>query len=218
LVRSTDKSQEQQQAVFEVGGMACAFCATTIEGSLSQVKGIESVKVLMNTSEVVVRYNPKQLDRDSVKKHLTRLGYYAFDESEKTHSDTAVLKDSRKRALAAASITAPVAVLAFLSFMLGLFNFGIGLKLFEMATSALVLFYFGWPIHVGAFNALKGRILNEHVLYGAAGFAAFAVGLISLFYTAAPDFFNVAALLTTFYVTAGRYGAKPRNDTPPSLR
>jgi heavy metal translocating P-type ATPase len=220
---NTAKSQEhhnnqQQQAIFEVGGMACAFCATTIEGSLSQVKGIESVKVLMNTSEVVVRYDPKQLDHSSVKKHLTRLGYYAFDESEKMHSDIAVLKDSRKRAVAAAAITAPVTALAFLSFMLGLFNFGIDFKLFEMATSALVLFYFGWPIHVGAFNALKRLILNEHVLYGAAGFAAFAVGLISLFYTAAPDFFNVAALLTTFHLTAGWYGAKVRNDTTNSLR
>jgi len=66
-----------------------------------------------------------------------------------------------------------------------------------MAASALVLFYFGWPIHVGAFNALKGRILNEHVLYGAAGFA-YAVGLISLFYTSAPDFFSVTAFLLPF--------------------
>jgi heavy metal translocating P-type ATPase len=211
-------NSSQQQAVFEVGGMACAFCATTIEGSLSQVKGIESVKVLMNTSEVIVRYNPDQLDHNSVKKHLIRLGYYAFDESEKTHSDTTILKDSRKRALAAAAITAPVTVLAFLSFMLGVFNFGIGFKLFEMTTSAVVLFYFGLPIHIGAFNALKRRILNEHVLYGAAGFAAYAVGLLSLFYTSAPDFFNVAALLTTFHLTAGWYGAKVRNDTTKSLR
>lgn len=218
MVPSNNKSQEQQQAVFEVGGMACAFCATTIEGSLSQVKGIESVKVLMNTSEVVVRYNPKEIDRDSVKKNLTRLGYYAFDESEKMHSDTSVLKDSRKRALAAAAITAPVTVLAFLSFMLGLFNFGISFKIFEMTASAVVLFYFGWPIHLGAFNALKKRILNEHVLYGAAGFAAYAVGLISIFYTSAPDFFNVAALLTTFHLTAGWYGAKVRHDTTESLR
>jgi heavy metal translocating P-type ATPase len=198
--------------------MACAFCATTIEGSLSQVRGIESVKVLMNTSEVVVRYDPKQLDNESVKKHLIRLGYYAFDESEKRHSDSSVLKDSRRRALAAAAITAPVTVLAFLSFMLGVFNFGIGFKLFEMATSAVVLFYFGLPIHIGAFNALKRRILNEHVLYGAAGFAAYAVGLISLFYISTPDFFNVAALLTTLHLTAGWYGAKVRNDTTKSLR
>jgi len=218
---TSNKSQEkkqQQQAVFEVGGMACAFCATTIEGALSQVRGIESVKVLMNTSEVVVRYNPEQLDNSSVKKHLIRLGYYAFDESEKTHSDTSVLKDSRKRALAAAAITAPVTVLAFLSFMLGLLHFGIGFKIFEMATSAVVLFYFGLPIHIGAFNALKRRILNEHVLYGAAGFAAYAVGLMSVFYLSAPDFFSVAALLTTFHLTAGWYGAKVRNDTTKSLR
>jgi heavy metal translocating P-type ATPase len=218
LVDSTGGSQEQKQAIFEVGGMACAFCATTIEGSLSQVKGVDSVKVLPNTSEVVVRYNPNQLDNNTVKKHLIGLGYYAFDESEKMHSDTSVLKDSRKRALAAAAITAPVTALAFLSFMSGLFNFGVGFKIFEMATSAVVLFYFGLPIHIGAFNALKRRILNEHVLYGAAGFAAYAVGLISIFYSSAPDFFTVAALLTTFHLVAGWYGAKVRNDTTKSLR
>ncbi len=211
-------SISHKQVVFEVGGMACAFCATTIEQSLSQVKGIEFVKVIMNTSEVILRFDEKEIDHDSVKKRIAKLGYYVFDESEKKHSDTTVLKDSRKRALAAAAITAPITVLAFLSSMLGLFDFGIGFKLVEMITSALVLFYFGWPIHVGAFNALKGRILNEHVLYGAAGFAAYGVGLISIFYTSAPDFFNVAALLTTFHLAAGWYGAKVRNDTSKSLR
>ncbi len=198
--------------------MACAFCATTIEESLSQVKGIDSVRVLVNTSEVIVRYDPSKLDSKSVKNHLMGLGYYAFDETEKTHSDTTVLKDSRKRTLAAAAITAPVTMLAFLSFTVGLFNFGLGFKIFELITSAVVLFYFGLPIHIGAFNALKRGILNEHVLYGAAGFAAYAVGLIALFYHSAPDFFNVAALLTTFHLGAGWYGAKVRNDTTKSLR
>jgi heavy metal translocating P-type ATPase len=220
LNKEEQRGRQQQQSIFEVGGMACAFCATTIEESLSQVKGIESARVIMNTSEVIVRYNPQELDHKSIKKHLTQLGYYAFDESEKLHSDVTVLKDSRKRALAAAAITAPVTIVAFLFSMFGLlFDFSnIGFKLFEMVTSAVVLFYFGLPIHIGAYNALKRHILNEHVLYGAAGFAAFAVGLLSLVYSSAPDFFNVAALLTTFHLAAGWYGAKVRNDTTKSLR
>lgn len=207
-----------KQDIFEVGGMACAFCASTIEESLSKVVGIQSVKVLMNTSEVVVRYNSKEITHDSVKKHLIGLGYYAFDESEKSHSDVTVLSDSRKRALAAAIITAPITIISFLSQMVGLFDFGTSFKILEMVASASVLFYFGFPIHVGAFNALRRGILNEHVLYGAAGFAAFGVGLISLFYSTVPDFFTVAALLTTFHLSAGWYGAKVRHDTTKSLR
>lgn len=207
-----------KQDIFEVGGMACAFCASTIEESLSKVVGIQSAKVLMNTSEVIVRYNSKEINHDSVKKHLIGLGYYAFDESEKSHSDVTVLSDSRKRALAAAIITAPITIISFLSQMVGLFDFGTSFKILEMVASASVLFYFGFPIHVGAFNALRRGILNEHVLYGAAGFAAFGVGLISLFYSTVPDFFTVAALLTTFHLSAGWYGAKVRHDTTNSLR
>lgn len=192
-----------KQDIFEVGGMACAFCASTIENSLSRIQGIRSVKVLMNTSEVVVRYNLKEIDHDSVKKHLTGLGYYAFEESEKSHSDVTILRDSRKRALAAAIITAPITILAFLSHMIELFDFSLNFMVLEMIASGIVLFYFGLPIHIGAFNALKRGILNEHVLYGAAGFAAFGVGLLSIFHSSVPDFLSVAALLTTFHLSAG---------------
>lgn len=207
----------QQQAIFEVGGMACAFCATTIEKGLTPLKGIDSVKVIMNTSEVVIRYDPTLLNRNELKKHLGALGYYAFDENERKDSSSTVLNDSRKRTIAAASITAPFTILAFLVSS-GIIDLGTYFKIIELMASGVVLFYFGLPIHVGAFNALRRGILNEHVLYGAAGFAAYAVGLIALFYQGVPDFFSVASLLTTFHLSAGWYGAKVRNDTTKSLR
>jgi heavy metal translocating P-type ATPase len=218
LSKERQGQQQQQQAIFGVGGMACAFCASTIEEGLSQVKGIDSVKVIMNTSEVVVRYDPNKIDQNSVKKHLMGLGYYAFEESEKLGADERVVEDNARRTLAAAAITAPIAIIAYLSSMLNLFDFGISFRLVEMVSSGVVLFYFGLPIHIGAFNGLKRGILNEHVLYGAAGFAAYAVGLISLFYPSAVDFFNAASLLTTFHLAAGWYGAKVRNDTTKALR
>lgn len=207
----------QQQAIFEVGGMACAFCATTIEKGLTPLKGIDSVKVIMNTSEIVIRYDPTLLNRNELKRHLGALGYYAFDENERKDSSSTVLNDSRKRTIAAASITAPFTILAFLVSS-GIIDLGTYFKIIELMASGVVLFYFGLPIHVGAFNALRRGILNEHVLYGAAGFAAYAVGLIALFYQGVPDFFSVASLLTTFHLSAGWYGAKVRNDTTKSLR
>lgn len=210
-------SKQQQQAIFEIGGMACAFCATTIEEGLAPLKGIDSVKVIMNTSEVVIRYDPSVFNKNDLKQHLGALGYYAFDENERKESGSTVLRDSRKRTISAAAITAPITVLAFLVSS-GLLNLGPYFKIIELLASGAVLFYFGLPIHIGAFNALKRGILNEHVLYGAAGFAAYAVGLVSLLYPNAPDFLSVAALLTTFHLSAGWYGAKVRNDTTKSLR
>jgi heavy metal translocating P-type ATPase len=207
----------KQQAIFEVGGMACAFCATTIEEGLTPLKGIYSVKVIMNTSEVVIRYDPTVFSKNDLKQHLGALGYYAFDEDERKDSGSTVLRDSRKRMVAAAAITAPITILAFLVSS-GILNLGLYFKIIELISSGVVLFYFGLPIHIGAFNALKRGILNEHVLYGAAGFAAYGVGLVSLYYSSAPDFFSVASLLTTFHLSAGWYGAKIRNDTTKSLR
>jgi heavy metal translocating P-type ATPase len=212
------REQQQQQAIFGVGGMACAFCASTIEQGLSQVKGIDSAKVIMNTSEVVVRYDPSRIDHNSIKKHLMGLGYHAFEETEKLGADQRVVEDNKRRTLAAAAITAPIAIIAYLSSMLGLFDFGPNFRLIEMVASGVVLFYFGLPIHIGAFNGLRRGILNEHVLYGAAGFAAYAVGLISLFNPTAVNFFNAASLLTTFHLAAGWYGAKVRSDTTKALR
>jgi heavy metal translocating P-type ATPase len=210
-------SKQQQQAVFEVGGMACAFCATTIEEGLAPLKGIDSVKVLMNTSEVVIRYDPTIFNKNDLKRQLGALGYYAFDENERKNSSSTVLHDSRKRTMSAGAITTPITILAFLVSS-DLLNLGPYFKIIELIASGVVLFYFGLPIHIGAFNALKRGILNEHVLYGAAGFAAYAVGLASLVYPSAPDFFSVASLLTTFHLSAGWYGAKVRNDTTKSLQ
>jgi heavy metal translocating P-type ATPase len=215
---TAEQRQQQKQAIFGVGGMACAFCASTIEQGLSQIKGIDSAKVIMNTSEVVVRYDPSRINRNSIKKHLMGLGYHAFEETEKLGADQRVVEDNKRRTLAAAAITAPIAIIAYLSSMLGLFDFGLTFKLIEMVASGVVLFYFGLPIHIGAFNGLRRGILNEHVLYGAAGFAAYAVGLISLFHPTAVNFFNAASLLTTFHLAAGWYGAKVRSDTTKALR
>jgi heavy metal translocating P-type ATPase len=212
------KGERQQQAIFGVGGMACAFCASTIEQGLSQVKGIDSAKVIMNTSEVVVRYDPSRINHNSIKKHLMGLGYHAFEETEKLGADQRVVEDNKRRTLAATAITAPIAIIAYLSSMLGLFDFGTNFRIIEMVASGVVLFYFGLPIHIGAFNGLRRGILNEHVLYGAAGFAAYAVGLISLFHPTAVNFFNAASLLTTFHLAAGWYGAKVRSDTTKALR
>ena len=207
-----------------VGGMACAFCASTIEKGLGRVDGVKSAKVLMESGEVFIKHDPSVVDKARLKAALQRLGYYVFEGKENMSST--ILADSRGRALKAWALSAAAftvafplmfpSVLSLLSVLIpsyyGLFGSSVN---FVIAT--LALFYYAMPIHRGTIEALKKHILNEHVLYGVAGFGAYVLGIMGFFVPAFRPFFFIAVLLTSLHLTAGWLGARLRFDVEKSV-
>ncbi|MEM3190783.1 MAG: cation-translocating P-type ATPase [Candidatus Parvarchaeota archaeon] len=207
-----------------VGGMACAFCASTIEKGLAQVDGVKSAKVLMESGEVFIKHDPSVVDKDQLKRELQRLGYYVFEGKENMSST--ILADSRGRALKTWAFVATSFLVAFpLMFptMLTLLSVSVPSYYGLLASSAnfviatVALFYYAMPIHRGAVEALKKHILNEHVLYGVAGFGAYVLGIIGFFITALRPFFFIAVLLTGLHLTAGWLGARLRSEVEKSV-
>jgi len=91
-----NQSKEVKVTKFYVGGMACSFCASTIEKGLSKINGVESVKVFMESGEAIIKHDKSLVNEELIKKEIEKLGYYVFD---KTFDSLTVLKDSRRRAL-----------------------------------------------------------------------------------------------------------------------
>lgn len=208
------KRDEYETAQFYVGGMACAFCATTIEKGLRSIIGVISVKVILESGEVFVRYNNNLVSKEFLRKEIEKLGYYVF---EKDYNSKNVLRDSKNRALISWSLT-------FLSFLISLpFMMRKPLSLpflfyLEILIATINLFYVALPIHLGAFNALKKKILNEHVLYGVAGFSGYALGLLGFLESSLIPFLFISSLLTSLHLTAGWMGAYLRDKAEKALK
>lgn len=209
---------------FYVGGMACAFCAATIEKGLRQVDGVSSSKVLVESGEVFIRHDPTLIDEGRLKKELEKLGYYVFEGKE--NMANTVLVDSRSRAIRTWGTAAVAFAIAipmmfpnvFLSATLLPSSYGLFATVANFIIASVALFYFALPIHKGALVALRKRILNEHVLYAVAGFGAYALGIIGFGIPLFRPFFFIATLLTGLHLSAGWLGAKLRFNADRSVK
>ncbi|MDV3293381.1 MAG: cation-translocating P-type ATPase [Nitrososphaerales archaeon] len=208
---------------FYVGGMACAFCASTIEKGLKQVNGVVSSKVLMESGEVFIKHDPNTVEKSRLKTELQRLGYYIFEGRE--NMSNLILSDSKKRALTTWAFAAISFAIVFPLMFSSIFPSALLPSQYSLlATSAnfviatIVFFYYAMPIHRGTVAALQKRILNEHVLYGVAGFAAYLLGLASFFVPIFRPFFFIAILLTGLHLTAGWLGARLRFNVEKSVK
>ena len=203
--------------------MACAFCASTIEKGLKQVNGVVSSKVLMESGEVFIRHDPNAIEKSRLKTELQRLGYYVF-EGRENMSDL-ILADSKRRALTTWAFAAISFTIVFPLMFTSIFPsallpsyYGLLVTSANFAIATIVFFYYAMPIHRGTVAALQKRILNEHVLYGVAGFAAYLLGLASFFIPLFRPFFFIAILLTGLHLTAGWLGARLRFNVERSVK
>jgi len=199
----TTQNKELRIERFYVGGMACSFCASTIEKGLSKVNGVESARVFLESGEVIIKYDKSLVSLELLKKEIERLGYYVFD---KTLDSSAVLKDSKRRALISWLLTI-ISFLLTLPMMINVYTLPYYIFYVNILIVTFSLFYIALPIHEGALNALKKGILNEHVLYGVAGISAYILGLIGILNPNLRTFLFISALLTSLHLTSGWMGA-----------
>lgn len=61
--------------IYEVTGMTCTACAGAIERGLKKLEGIKEASVNFATEKLKVEYDENQLDFDSIKKEVKKIGY-----------------------------------------------------------------------------------------------------------------------------------------------
>lgn len=178
-----------------ITGMSCAACASRVEKSISQVKGVSKVNVNFANSKAYVEYVPSETDKKNIKSAVKKAGYGVRDESEESQKNPIQEEHIKKLNRLKVRLTAGIflALIIFLgsspqwfswfpSFMNNYF------VLWALATP--VQFWIGWPFYQGTWNALKHKSADMNTLIAVGSSAAYL-------YSAA------AVLFPSFFVSGG---------------
>lgn len=61
--------------IYNVEGMSCNHCITSIEGALNRLEGVCHSKVILKDNTVEVMYEPSKINADQLKEVITDTGY-----------------------------------------------------------------------------------------------------------------------------------------------
>uniref|UniRef100_A0A673ZH92 P-type Cu(+) transporter n=1 Tax=Salmo trutta TaxID=8032 RepID=A0A673ZH92_SALTR len=90
-----------------IEGMVCLSCTTTIEGKIGKLKGVEKIKVVLDSQEATVLYLPYLITIDDIITQIAKAGFKATPKSKSRPLQLSV--SEMERLLSAASLpTAPV--------------------------------------------------------------------------------------------------------------
>jgi copper chaperone len=64
-----------EKLTLKVNGMSCGHCVNSIEGSVGNLKGVEFVKVHLDTGKVDVEFNPSDVSLSKIKETIDDQGY-----------------------------------------------------------------------------------------------------------------------------------------------
>lgn len=64
-----------KKAVFQLESLTCPSCIKKIETTLNKTMGIETVKVLFNSSKVRAEYNESVIEASDIETTISKLGY-----------------------------------------------------------------------------------------------------------------------------------------------
>lgn len=59
----------------KVQGMSCNHCVNAVEGSVSELAGVSSVKVDLDSGEVAVEFDQKQTTLEEIKETIEEQGF-----------------------------------------------------------------------------------------------------------------------------------------------
>ena len=61
----------------KIDGMSCAHCVAKVEKAVSELEGVEKVKVKLKDAEAKIKYDETKLPMDKILSVITELGYEA---------------------------------------------------------------------------------------------------------------------------------------------
>jgi len=202
-----------------IGGMACSFCAQSINKAIGQRDGVENVNVSLAHEQVLIEYNPDRIQQRDLKQILLDLGYTirdpdkikAFEEQQQE------LETHRNRLIVASVLT--LAALGIMSMMWA----GVMAWWHPWATFGLALatmFGPGWYIKKKAWQSLRRGILNQHNLLEFGAFSGLIGGIAGLYNPVFPatEFFGVSVFITTYHILSGWSANKVRARASESVR
>ncbi|ALV21755.1 heavy-metal-associated domain-containing protein [Carnobacterium antarcticum] len=63
------------KAVYQLEPLTCPSCIKKIETTLSKTAGVESAKLMFNSSKVRTEFDENEIKADKIEETITKLGY-----------------------------------------------------------------------------------------------------------------------------------------------
>ena len=209
----------QQKLQLKIGGMACSFCAQSLNKAFGQMDGVADVNVSLAHEEVLLQYDNAQVEAPALKQTIRELGYTIRDPDKVKafEEQRAELKAHRNRLLVASGFT-----VAALGIMIAMW-LGYVAPWFKYATGALALatmFGPGWYIKKKAYQSLRRGILNQHNLLEFGAFSGLVGGVAGFVNPAFPaaEFFGVSVFVTAYHILSGWSANKVRARAREAVR
>ncbi|MWG34731.1 heavy metal translocating P-type ATPase [Halomarina oriensis] len=192
---------------YDIGGMSCSFCAESIRKAYERTEGVEEVNVSLAHEEVRIRYDSGVLAEVDLKDTLRDLGYTIRDPDKQKRFEEQqreVEQATRRLTLSGAAAIATAGLMLFMIFVRGTFESqALWMDLVTLGLALGTMFGPGRYITEKAYNSLRRRIFNQHVLLEAGAFAGLLGGFLGLFvFPTFPTvhFFAVSVFITTYHI------------------
>ena len=208
-----------QTLQLNIGGMACSFCAESINKAYNKVDGVEKIDVSMAHEQVLIRYQEDKVWEQELRQTILDLGYTIRDPDKVKAFEEQ--KEELKHHKKLLQISGGFSGLA-IGIMIVMWS-GVQYPWFAyaMLTLALVtMFGPGWHIKKKAWQSARRGILNQHVLLELGAFSGLAGGFAGFIYPQFPsvEFFVVSILITAYHILSGWASNKVRARASEAVR
>lgn len=197
---------------FPVLGIHCAACKSLLEGTVSNIKGVNNVLVNFATEKMTVDYDNNLVSIDDLKNSVMKVGSYQLIDED----DESKLRSEHFTKLKNKVIVIGIGTLPFLILMILMFfgNLMLDIKIIRIIQFILatpILFIGGKEIFVSAFNALKSKTSNMDTLISLGTFTAWFYSTLLTFFPTlfttikgSTDVYFEAAVFIIFFIMLGR--------------
>jgi Cu2+-exporting ATPase len=218
-------------AIYPVKNMTCAACAVSVQSMLEAQKGVEKAQVNFAANEVLVDYNPDEVNPLDLKKAVKSIGY---DIDIEENRDPEALEQERQadlsklrfQAFGALILAVPVFIIGMLSMRMGGMLGPAWLDYVLMVLTFIVLFVFGRRFFVNAWKQATHLRTNMDTL------VALSTGITFLYSAAVtvfPDFFirrgidpqqyfESAAVIVAFILLGRYFEERAKNRSSSAIR
>lgn len=196
---------------YEVEGMTCASCASSVESILSHVEGVKSANVNFADSSVLVEHEPGIAPDDKLQEAVKSIGYNLIVDGQETaasqeEKEARKLKEAKFKLVLATGLSIPVLVIAMFFPSMPYADW------IMLVLSIPVVFWSGKDFFIIAYKRAKHFSANMDTLIALGTGAAFAFSAFNTFF---PEYlisrglephvyYEVAAIIVAL-ILLGRY-------------
>ena len=187
---------------FDVEGMHCASCVSSIEGALAQVEGVCEANVNLATERATVTYDPGVTAVRELIEAVGSVGYSAHDAAAEPSGETRAEEHERRARRELRLLTAKFAFAAAVGALLVILAFvwspfGARASMWAMlALATPVQFWAGSEFYAGARKVARHRSADMNTLIAVGTSAAYLYSVVA---TVAPGAFEPGGQLPDVY-------------------